>query len=145
MSAKRVASGAAITVTMGLIIACADKVVAPRSERIVPFAIPEEQRAMLSATLGIASQDEALNALADRDAAARIATALARLASRVSQNDARGAREAVEDVRGAVVAYRHQTPGDVAGSMVLEVIEIATEHVVRAVEEQPQALYQATR
>lgn len=129
MIGKRLAAAAAVAAAGWLVIACADRVAGPRGEIIVPFAISEEQRAALSAALEYASRDESMNALGDRDGAARISAALTRLADRIAHNDLNGAQIALHAARGALSAYREQSSTNGAGMVEIETMALALEHV----------------
>ena len=137
MIARRLFSAAGITAAAWLVIACADKVAGPRPEIIVSFSISEEQRAALSAALAFVSRPESVNALADREGAARIGAALAGLADRVARNDRRGARLSLDAARSALAAYRERAPVDVAGLLEIETMSLALEHVALLISDSP--------
>jgi hypothetical protein len=130
MIAKRITSlAAAIAAAVWLGVACADRVAGPPTEVIVPFAIDAERRAALSAALVFVSRSQSMNALADREGAARISEALVRLGDRIVHNDLNGTQLALDAARGAVDGYRARAITDAAEQVEIETMALALEHV----------------
>ena len=134
----------ALCIAGGLLLAvsCADQTVGP-GDVAVPFAISDAQRASLAATIRFAMRDEALSALADREAAARISIAAADLSRRVDANDRPGALAEVHVVQSELRSYRERAGSDATELLALAALSLALDHAEMLAAIVPPALYSA--
>ena len=122
-----IAAAVSIVAVVSLLGACADETTAP-TQVLVPVAISQAQRTELAATVSFAAREESLSALADREAAAAIGAALARLVDRVTRDDRVGAQRAVESARAALREYRARAASDAFGLWAVEAMRLALDH-----------------
>ena len=145
MRATRLAGAISVFAIALLGSACAEHAVAPEREVIVPFAIDDAQRTTLTSVLRSATRDEALGALVDRDARARLVTAFERLTERVANNDQLGAQRAIPAAREALRAYGSLAPSDLGALLELEALSLALDHAEILAGVAPASLYNVGR
>ena len=133
---------AALALIGGAVLAtsCADRAVAP-GEMLAPFAISDAQRADLAATLRFAMRDEALSALADRNAVTRISMVAAELTGRVHANDRVGTLRAIRVVRSELQAYRERASSDASALLTIATLSLALDHAELLAAVVPATLY----
>ena len=141
MRATRLAAAVSVFAIASLGSACADHALAPEREVFVPFAIDDAQRMTLTSVLRSATRDEALGALVDRDARARLVAAFERLTERVANNDRGGAQRAIPAAREALRAYVALAPSNLGALLELEALSLALDHAEMLAGDAPASLY----